>query len=89
MPLHDHFRSPVNDTHSWDEVHGGWPGEIVRHLTTLLPAGSFLPARPASLFAIGGQVSSARTVTAIAPRRRAGTIQGQGFRSFPSFVEAA
>ena len=31
MPLRDHFRSPVNDTHSWDEVHGGWPMEIVRH----------------------------------------------------------
>lgn len=27
MPLRDHFRSPVNDTHSWDEVHGQWPGE--------------------------------------------------------------
>lgn len=39
MPLRDHFRSPVNDTHSRDEVHGGWPGEIVRDLTTILPAG--------------------------------------------------
>jgi hypothetical protein len=39
MPLRDHFRSPVNDTHSWDEVHGQWPGEIVRDLTTILPAG--------------------------------------------------
>ncbi len=39
MPLRDHFRSPVNDTHSWDEVHGGWPMEIVRHLTTILPSG--------------------------------------------------
>jgi hypothetical protein len=39
MPLRDHFRSPVNDTHSWDEVHGQWPGEIVRHLTTILPPG--------------------------------------------------
>src|SRR5271156_2115783 len=39
MPLRDHFRSPVNDTHCWDEVHGGWPMEIVRHLTTILPAG--------------------------------------------------
>jgi Protein of unknown function (DUF4058) len=39
MPLRDHFRSPVNDTHSWDEVHGGWPMEIVRHLTTILPTG--------------------------------------------------
>ncbi len=39
MPLRDHFRSPVNDHHSWDEVHGGWPMEIVRSLTTILPAG--------------------------------------------------
>jgi hypothetical protein len=29
----------VNDTHSWDEVHGQWPGEIVRDLTTILPTG--------------------------------------------------
>ena len=40
MPLRDHFRSPVNDTHSWDELHGGWPMEIVRHLQSILPAGS-------------------------------------------------
>lgn len=39
MPLRDHFRSPVNDTHSWDECHGGWPMEIVRSLTAILPAG--------------------------------------------------
>jgi hypothetical protein len=39
MPLRDHFRSPVNDTHSWDEVHGQWPGEIVRDLITILPKG--------------------------------------------------
>ncbi len=39
MPLRDHFRSPVNDTHSWDEVHGQWPGEIVRNLFTILPPG--------------------------------------------------
>ena len=39
MPLRDHFRSPVNDSHFWDEVHGQWPGEMVRHLTTILPAG--------------------------------------------------
>jgi hypothetical protein len=39
MPLRDHFRSPVNGTHSWDEVHGGWPMEIVRDLTKILPAG--------------------------------------------------
>lgn len=39
MPLRDHFRSPINDTHSWDEVHGGWPMELVRDLRTLLPPG--------------------------------------------------
>ena len=39
MPLRDHFRSPVNDTHSWDEVHGQWPAEIVRSFLPILPAG--------------------------------------------------
>jgi len=39
MPLRDHFRSPVNDTHSWDEVHGQWPGDIVRDLLNILPPG--------------------------------------------------
>ena len=39
MPLRDHFRSPVNDRHSWDELHGMWPAEIVRHLYGLLPPG--------------------------------------------------
>jgi hypothetical protein len=39
MPLLDHFRSPVNDKHLWDAVHGGWPGETVRTLFDLLPAG--------------------------------------------------
>ncbi|HEX5272515.1 MAG TPA: DUF4058 family protein [Gemmataceae bacterium] len=39
MPLRDHFRSPVNNTHSWDEVHGGWPMEIVRDLRNILPPG--------------------------------------------------
>lgn len=39
MPLRNHFHSPVNDKHFWDEVHGQWPGELVRHLTAVLPAG--------------------------------------------------
>ena len=37
MPLRDHFRSPVNDRHSWDELHGGWPMVIVQHLYRILP----------------------------------------------------
>jgi hypothetical protein len=39
MPLRDHFHGPVNRSHSWDELHGQWPGEMVRHLLTILPAG--------------------------------------------------
>jgi len=38
MPLRDHFRSPVNDQHSWDELHGGWPMKIVEALAPRLPA---------------------------------------------------
>lgn len=37
MPLRDHFRSPLIDLHSWDEVHGGWPMVIVQHLVRILP----------------------------------------------------
>ena len=39
MPLHDHFRSPVNDKHSWDGLYGGWPCMIVRQLVAVLPEG--------------------------------------------------
>lgn len=37
MPLRDHFRPPVDDKHSWDEIHGGWPMVIVQHLNPRLP----------------------------------------------------
>ena len=37
MPLRDHFRSPLDDVRSWDELHGGWPMMIVRQLIELLP----------------------------------------------------
>ena len=39
MPLRDHFRSPVEDAHSWDELHGMWPAVIVQHLSRILPEG--------------------------------------------------
>lgn len=39
MPLRDHFRSPVNDQHAWNELHGGWPMMLVRQLFDILPAG--------------------------------------------------
>jgi hypothetical protein len=37
MPLRDHFRSPLDDVHSWDELHGMWPATIVRALIEVLP----------------------------------------------------
>ena len=39
MPLRDHFRPPVDDQHSWEELHGGWPMVIVQQLRNQLPAG--------------------------------------------------
>ncbi|MCC7337688.1 MAG: hypothetical protein IT422_21580 [Pirellulaceae bacterium] len=37
MPLRDHFRSPLDDVHAWDELHGMWPAMIVRELAQILP----------------------------------------------------
>jgi hypothetical protein len=37
MPLRDHFRSPLDDVHSWDELHGLWPSLIVLQLSKTLP----------------------------------------------------
>ena len=37
MPLRDHFRSPLDDVHSWDELHGMWPATIVETLLPVLP----------------------------------------------------
>src|ERR1700757_2331069 len=37
MPLRDHFRPPLDDDHSWDELHGMWPAMIVRKLVEVLP----------------------------------------------------
>ncbi|MCE9534307.1 MAG: hypothetical protein K8T89_24775, partial [Planctomycetes bacterium] len=37
MPLRDHFRSPLDDKHSWDGLHAGWPMMIVRQLIDVLP----------------------------------------------------
>jgi hypothetical protein len=39
MPLRDHFRPPVEQRHSWDELHGGWPMIIVQKLFPQLPDG--------------------------------------------------
>src|SRR5438477_13207238 len=39
MPLRDHFRPPLTDTASWEELHGQWPAVIVQQLRTVLPPG--------------------------------------------------
>jgi len=37
MPLREHFRPPLDDVHTWDELHGMWPMMIVRRLLEVLP----------------------------------------------------
>ena len=37
MPLRDHFRPPVTDLASWEELHGAWPSTIAYRLNALLP----------------------------------------------------
>jgi hypothetical protein len=37
MPLRDPFRPPLDDVHSWDELHGMWPAMMVRELVKVLP----------------------------------------------------
>jgi hypothetical protein len=39
MPLRDHFRPPVDEIASWEELHGQWPAVIVHQLRQQLPAG--------------------------------------------------
>ena len=37
MPLRDHFRPPLDNAHSWEELHGAWPSTIAYRLNDLLP----------------------------------------------------
>ncbi len=39
MPLRDHFRPPLTDFVSWEELHGQWPAVIVQQLRKELPPG--------------------------------------------------
>jgi hypothetical protein len=39
MPLRDHFRPPLDNVASWEELHGGWPAVIVQQLRKKLPDG--------------------------------------------------
>jgi Protein of unknown function (DUF4058) len=38
MPLRDHFRPPLDESRSWDELHGAWPTVIVMALNRKLPS---------------------------------------------------
>src|SRR5438445_753129 len=33
MPLRDHFRPPLDNIASWEELHSQWPAVIVQHFT--------------------------------------------------------
>src|SRR5258708_1009374 len=37
MPLRDHFRPPVSEMASWEELHGAWPTTIAYSLNPILP----------------------------------------------------
>lgn len=37
MPLRDHFRPPVSEMASWEELHGAWPTTIAYRLNAILP----------------------------------------------------
>jgi hypothetical protein len=39
MPLRDHFRPPLDNFASWEELHSQWPAIIVQHLRKKLPDG--------------------------------------------------
>src|SRR5438132_13902830 len=39
MPLRDHFRPPLDNMRSWEELHGGWPMMMVAFLSPKLPPG--------------------------------------------------
>jgi hypothetical protein len=39
MPLRDHFRPPLDNIRSWEELHGGWPMMLVASLSKILPPG--------------------------------------------------
>ncbi len=39
MPLRDHFRPPLTNLASWEELHGMWPSPMAIRLNAILPEG--------------------------------------------------
>jgi len=69
MPLRDHFRPPIENKHSWDELHGMWPAVIVQHLFPVLPEG-YVAAPRVHLKAFG----NGDAVSFLAPSIRAASL---------------
>jgi hypothetical protein len=66
VPLRDHFRPPLDNLVSWEELHGQWPAVIVQQLRKQLPAGYVAGPRVHS----GAQEDD--------PRPRPDTTEGDG-----------
>src|SRR5437868_6748001 len=49
MSLRDHFRPPLDNRRSWDELHGQWPAMMVQQLFPMLPRGYEAAPRVCSL----------------------------------------
>ena len=82
MSLRDHFRSPVNDKHRWDAVHGWWPAEICRHLFDLLPFRDRYCVHNGGSGGIGWSIPASVGVAMAQPKRPVVTIVGDGSAMF-------
>src|SRR5258708_1667561 len=70
MALRDHFRPPVEDEHSWDELHGMWPAVIVQQLFPILPEGYVAAPRVHLGTAFEIDVSTYERIEAARPERQ-------------------
>jgi hypothetical protein len=75
MPLRDHFRPPLDNAHSWEGFHGGWPMVIVQQLRKQLPAG--YTAEPRVHTGSQGEIAVA-AVEKDEPAPPAATVEGNG-----------
>jgi hypothetical protein len=73
MPLRDHFRAPLRESHHWESFHSAWANTIVRYLN-----GTRLPARyrAAPHVRLGSQVEI--DVATFEQEPAAGSEQSQG-----------
>src|SRR4051812_5559250 len=74
MPLRDHFRPPLDLSHSWEGFLGGWPMVIVQHLRKLLPAGYIAEPNVHSGSEVEIDVAAFENDLAPSPERFAGVV---------------